>query len=116
MQERRKLERFEIDAPARVVVETGSNQKVEYDLATRDVSSAGAFLFSPEPLPNGTSVKMEFLISLDALQKLTGDKGMAKVRVEGQVIRSDSSGIAIRFDSKYKITALGSNNLRNGSS
>jgi len=109
MQERRKLQRFEIDTTARVLIESGTNKKVEYSLATRDISSAGAFLFAPQPIPKGTSVKIEFLISLDALQKITGDGGRAKVRVEGQVIRSDSNGIAIRFVSKYKITAFGNN-------
>lgn len=113
MEERRKLERFELNVPARVLTESAGKEKDEYDLTTRDLSSGGAFLFSSQPLPEGASVRMEFLISLDALEKLAGDKGRAKVRVKGQVIRSDSDGMAIRFDSKYKITALDNNNSKN---
>ena len=114
MEERRKLERFELNVPARVLVESGMHKRAEYDLITRDVSSAGAFLFSTQPLPEGVNVKMEFLISLDTLQKFAGEKSRAKVRVRGQVIRSDSDGIAIRFDSKYKITALDNARPQNG--
>jgi hypothetical protein len=57
---------------------------------------------------------MEFLIPLNALEKIAGDNGRAKVRVKGQVIRSCSDGIAIRFDSKYRITALENDNSKNG--
>jgi hypothetical protein len=114
MEEKRKLERFELNAPARVLLESGSSKIDEYNLTTRDVSSAGAFLYSSQSLPEGANVRMEFLISLDTLQRIAGEKGKAKVRVKGKVIRSDSDGIAIRFDNKYKITALDSNNSHNG--
>lgn len=114
MEERRKLERFELNTPARIFVESAHHEKVTYELTTRDVSSAGAFLYSPQPLREGVSVRMEFLISLEALERIAGDEGRARVRVKGQVIRSDSNGIAIRFDSKYKITALDVHSSRNG--
>ena len=113
MEERRKLERFELVAPARVVVELESGKKKEFDLTTKDVSSDGAYLLSSQPLPEGASVKMEFLLSLDALRKLAGEKGRAKIRVKGKVIRVDSNGAAIRFASKYKITAFENGNQKN---
>ena len=106
MDERRKLERFELNAPARVVVEFESGEKKEFDLTTKDVSSDGAYLFTSQPLPKGASVKMEFLLSMDALRKMAGEKGRARIRVKGMVIRVDGSGAAIRFASKYKITAF----------
>lgn len=109
MEERRKLERFELIAPARVHIESANNRKEKYDLTTRNISSAGAFLLSSQPVAEGTDVKMEFVLSLEMLQKFSGEKGRAKVRVRGKVIRSDPDGIAIRFDSSYKITSLGSN-------
>jgi hypothetical protein len=103
--ERRKLERFELNAPALVLLDAGG-KKNEYNLTTRDVSSDGAFLYSSQPLPDGAKVKMEFLISLETLRKLAGEKGTARVKVKGRVIRSDANGVAIRFESSYKITAL----------
>ena len=114
MEERRRLERFELNVPARVLAKSGSSKTEEYDLATRDLSSAGAYLYSSQPLLEGTSVKMEFLISFGALKSFAGDNRSAQVKVKGQVIRSDSNGIAIRFDSRYKITALESYNSKNG--
>ena len=116
MEERRKLERFELIVPARLLVKSGTNKIEEYHLSTRDLSSAGAYLYSFQALPEGACVRMEFLIPFDALEKIAGDKGRAKVRVKGQVIRSSSDGMAVRFDSKYKITALENTNLENGPS
>ena len=107
--ERRKLERFELVTPARILIASGGTRKVEYALTTRDVSSAGAFLYSSQAIPAGTNVKMEFVLSLDALRKLAGGKGSARIKVKGTVLRSDSNGVAIQFNSGYKITALGMN-------
>ena len=109
MEERRKLERFDLQAPARILVELGAGKKTELDLTTKDVSSGGAFIYSDQPLPEGATVRIELFISLAMLQKLAGETGTAKVKVKGTVIRVTEDGAAIRFDSKYKITALDSN-------
>lgn len=114
MEERRKLERFELITPAHVLIESAIHRREKYDLRTRDISSAGAFLISSQPIAEGTDVRMEFVLSLDMLQKLSGEKGRARVRVKGKVIRSDPDGIAIQFDSNYKITALGIDSLISG--
>ena len=106
MDERRKLERFELCAPARITVEYDRGRKEEFDLTTKNLSSDGAFLFTSKPLPEGALVKMEFLIALDKLRRLTSEKGKARVRVKGKVIRVDENGAAIRFESKYKISAF----------
>lgn len=106
MEERRKLERFDLCAPARILVELGEGKAEELDLTTKDVSSGGAFIYSDQPLPEGANVKIELFISLAMLKQLAGEKGRAKVKVKGKVIRVDENGAAIRFDSKYKITAL----------
>ncbi len=110
MEERRKLERFELQTQARVLLETGSDEKGEYELLTRDLSSSGAFLFSSTHIPEGAKIRMEFSFTLDVLRKMVGDRGRARVRVRGRVIRADQSGIAVRFESRYKITALENNN------
>ena len=115
MEERRRLERFELNAPARVIVQIKGSTEKELDLTTKDVSSGGAFLFSSQPLTEGASVKMELLISLDMLRELAGEKKAAKIKVKGMVIRVDAEGIAIRFDSAYKITAVENGHKRNSS-
>jgi hypothetical protein len=68
MAERRRLERFDLTAPARLFVESESRETEQLDLTTKDISSSGAFLYcSSQPLVEGVRVKMEFLISLDKL-------------------------------------------------
>ncbi len=114
MDERRKLERFELPAPVRVLTWSARDERVEHDLTIRDLSSDGAFLYSSHLLPVGTIVKMEFVLALEVSQRLTMEKRRARVKVKGKVVRSDSQGIAIRFDGSYKITALGGESSRNG--
>jgi hypothetical protein len=106
MAERRKIERFDLAAPAQLVVESVSGKNSHLSLTTKDVSSAGAFLFCPQPLVEGSRVKMELFISLEKFWKLAGERGNAKIRVRGTVVRVDADGIAIRFESKYKITTF----------
>jgi hypothetical protein len=115
MEERRRLERFKLNAPARVIVNKDGGAKAELDLTMKDVSSGGAFLFSAQPLAEGASVRMEFLISLGMLRKLAGEKKAAKIKVKGRVIRVDAEGIAVRFDNTYKITALENGNSTHSS-
>lgn len=110
MAERRRLERFDLVAPAQVLVESKRGAKAQLSLTTKDVSSAGAYLYCPQPLVEGARVRMELLISLDTLWKLGGEKGRTKIKVRGTIIRVDPDGIAIRFESNYKITALDSGN------
>ncbi len=106
MEERRKLERFGLNSPARLQIIRGSGKPEKLDLTTKDISSDGAFLFAHAPIPEGANVKIDFFISLDTLRKISGEEGSVRVRVNGKVIRTNQDGIAIRFDSKYKITAL----------
>jgi PilZ domain len=107
MSERRKLERFELTGPARILLRSGGSARSEFSLKTRDVSADGAFLFSSEVIPEGTDVKMEFVLAPDLPGQLANQQGRARVRVRGKIIRSDPDGIAIRFESNFKITSLG---------
>ncbi len=106
MEERRKLERFELKAPTTVRVPLDGGRLQKFDLVTRDVSSAGAFVFSPQQIPEGTRVRIEFFIPLDTLKNVVGEQGRARVRVKGKVVRVDEDGVAICFDSRYNITAF----------
>ncbi len=106
MEERRRLERFELRAPARILVEFDEGKREELDLTTKDVSSGGAYIYSDQPLPEGATVIIELFISLSMLQTRAGETNKAKVKVKGTVIRVDEDGAAIRFNNKYKITSL----------
>ena len=108
MEDRRKLERFELRVPAVVVVEPQSGREEVLDLTTKDVSSDGAFLLSSRLLPEGATVKMEFQLVMESLRNSRRENGRARVRVTGRVIRVDGAGAAIRFGRKYKIIMSGS--------
>ncbi len=104
MEDRRKLERFELRVPALVIVESESGREEMLDLTTKDVSSDGAYLLSSRLLPQGATVKMEFQLALESVRRARSENGRAKVRVTGKVIRVDGDGAAIRFGSRYKLT------------
>lgn len=108
MEDRRKLERFELRVPALVVVECQSGREEVLDMTTRDVSSDGAYLLSSNLLPEGAMVKMEFVLALDSMGMSARRNGRARVMVTGKVIRADGNGAAIRFGNRYKITSSGS--------
>jgi hypothetical protein len=103
LDERRKLVRFDLQAPARIEVSKEAGHKDVLSLMTRDISSMGAYVQTAQPLAEGQTVKLELLLSLDMLKRLSGEKGNARIKVRGKVIRSDAGGMAIAFDTRFKI-------------
>lgn len=59
--------------------------------ATRDISLKGLYVVTAEPLPAGTPC----LISL----RLVGDSSDLQLKIQGTVIRTDGTGMAVIFDS-----------------
>lgn len=108
MQDRRKLERFELRVPALVVVESRSGREEVLDLTTKDVSSDGAYLLSSNLLPEGAMVRMEFMLAMNSVGRSWRDGRRMRVRVTGKVIRVDGNGAAVRFGNRYRITTSGS--------
>jgi hypothetical protein len=111
MDERRKIERFELQADTRIEVVTGDGGTNTFATTTKDISCDGAYVTTSRPLPEGAAVKLEMLLSLDMLQRIVGQKGNAKVKVKGKVIRSENGGMAIQFDKKYKIQACSNSDI-----
>jgi hypothetical protein len=105
--ERRKLERFDLQAPAKLRVEREGTRSDFVSLVTRDISSSGVYVATDQPLEIGARVKLELLISLDMISRMIGEGGKAKVKVDGQVVRADGKGVAIQFVNKFKMQPLG---------
>ena len=101
MGDRRHLERFNLNVPARLVVHNARRKKVVYETNTCNISAGGAFFKTNQTLPEGTKVELDFVIPVDRLQLTPGISSF--VKVSGKVIRSDLEGIAICFDSNYEI-------------
>jgi hypothetical protein len=103
MKERRQFERFSLTLPARM--ETISTDKKQvFELKTRDISSSGAFLYTPEPFPEGTRLKLDLTVSSKRIKELTGAKSL--IECEGNIIRSTPAGVAICFDKECQILSL----------
>jgi hypothetical protein len=104
MQEKRKLERFSLQAPTIVEAQRESGSNVVLNLVTRDISSAGAFVPTADPLEEGEFVRMEMFLSLDTLRSILGSTSRVIVHVRGRVVRSDDLGMAIAFEGRHRIS------------
>ena len=105
MEERRKLERFSFEVPAKIeVLGLAETQKI-LDLPPDNICSGGAFFRTTQALAEGTKVTIDLILPLDRLKELTGHTG-AIVRVNGTVVRCGSTGMAICFNENYQITPL----------
>jgi hypothetical protein len=94
--ERRKLERFDLRLPAKI--ERLSLIKGMHNLLTRNISSGGAFLETTKHLPENSRINVDLVVPTGVLLKITG-----------AVLRSEPSGIAVRFDNEYQLTPLQKN-------
>ncbi|MBW2608786.1 MAG: PilZ domain-containing protein [Deltaproteobacteria bacterium] len=101
MNDKRVFERFELKVPARVEVEGGPGQGEEISLLTSNICAGGAFFHTKDPIPEGTKVQLEFVLSIDKLKEILDSE--CRIKVEGKVVRTEEAGIAVRFDDDYEI-------------
>ena len=106
MENSRRLERFTLKLPATIefVSETEEHDKEVLSLLTTNICSGGAFFHTDRPLPEGTSVKIDLVLAINELKKLEGKQ--AFIKVNGEVIRADSDGMAICFGRDYTIKSM----------
>ena len=103
MKERRKYERFQLELPARL--EINSSQTTEmFELQTRNISSAGAFLNTTGQFREGARCQLELIVTSKRIKELTGLNGL--IKVDGTIVRSTSEGVAVCFDGECQILCL----------
>jgi hypothetical protein len=107
MPDRRRLARFELRLPAALSWVDENQKERTRSLFTKDVSAGGAFLYSTEPLPPGTSVRLLLALTNEKLRALTGTQG--SIRVEGEVLRAQTDGMAVRFSKTAWLSPKASN-------
>ena len=101
--ERRSEERFSLEIPTHIkILKEQKKKPTEY--ITKDVCAGGAFFHTNMPIQVGTAVKVDLLIPIYKSKKTTSEKVM--IKVDGKVIRTHSSGMAVRFDKKYEIIPI----------
>ncbi len=105
MKERRKYERFQLILPARMHL-IALEKKQIFDLHTKDISAAGVFLHTAEQFSEGTRFHLEMTVPSERIKELTGAQSL--INVEGTVVRSTPTGVAICFDGECQILTLNS--------
>ncbi|CAB5083655.1 hypothetical protein D3OALGA1CA_2772 [Olavius algarvensis associated proteobacterium Delta 3] len=98
--ERRREERFEMEIPAIIRVSRPSANRLE--LVTSNVCSGGAYFHTPQPLPEGTDVRIDLVLNLEKLKTLKDDHKQVYVELKGTVIRTESEGMSICFNQDYQ--------------
>ena len=104
MVNRRKLERFNLQLQTLVSADKGECAPEPMNTLTTNISSSGAFLRSDHPLPIGTKVKLDLVLSLDELKQVKGKRTL--IKVSGKVIRNVGGGMAVCFAEDCKISPI----------
>jgi hypothetical protein len=102
--EKRKMERFDLKFSALLSMMDESRNQRAFEVMIGDICSGGAFFKISAPLPVGTRVKMNLILSQDKFN--IGKRIETHIDVSGSVIRTERQGIAVCFDKKYSITPL----------
>ncbi len=103
MIERRQFERFPLSVPARVRTISPKDKQV-FELHIRDLSASGAFLNTTEQFAEGTQFCITLTVPSERIKELTGAESF--IEVEGKVVRSTPTGVAIHFEKDCQILSL----------
>lgn len=99
--------RFDLEIPATIELLTPDQEREILNLLTSNMCSGGAYFHTTQPLPEGTQVKIDLVLQLDRLKSLKEAYRQAYIKVTGEVLRSESEGMAICFDADYQIMGAG---------
>ena len=106
MREKRKVERFNLHIETILNVQNEAIMDKAPILLTRDISCAGVFLTTSNPLPIDTRVDLDFFLNQKKLDSGSSkDKGI-NISTSGKVIRANELGMAVEFDKLYKVSNL----------
>lgn len=101
--DKRRMERFRLKLPTTVTTINENGVEETHDFYTANICAGGAFINAEPPLAVGSQMKIELILSIDALKKLKGNK--VKINVTGEVVRVENEGMAIKFDERFMIHA-----------
>jgi hypothetical protein len=102
--EKRKVERFDLQLEAFISGPDEVSQADSASLLTRDISMNGVFLITDRPLPVGSKVSVDMILTLGGTK--TPDAQKAWIKASGKVLRTDSQGMAVGFDEQSRILPL----------
>jgi len=105
MNDKRKFERFEINVPVRIEMLNDKGQWERFDLETHNLSAGGIFIKITRPLPEGSQVKAEVILSFEELKTPANPNGILTIAATGHTLRSGPKGFAISFNEDYHMSA-----------
>ena len=65
MEEQRAFERFDLKVPAKIGIKKNGQKEKEISSQTSNICAGGAFFKTEEPLPEGTKVEIDLVLSID---------------------------------------------------
>ncbi|MGD1968908.1 MAG: PilZ domain-containing protein [Desulfobacterales bacterium] len=104
MIEKRKVERFDLELEAFVSLPGETDQTDRGSLVTRDVSMNGVYLVTDAPLPVGSKVNVDMVLTLGGRKKQKTQQ--AWIKASGKVLRTDNQGMAVSFNDQSRILPL----------
>ena len=105
MREKRRLERFQLNIPVTVTVESDGTPVESLSAESRDVSAKSVFLFiGKEQLDIGTPVKLEMFLTIERLREILDMSEQVKIEVSGEVTRLNTEGAVVCFNKGLKIS------------
>ena len=104
MIEKRKVERFDLELEAFVSIPGEADRTDKGNLVTRDVSMNGVYLVTDAPLPVGSKVNVDMILTLGGRKKQNAQQ--AWIKASGKVLRTDNQGMAVSFDDQSRILPL----------
>jgi hypothetical protein len=102
--EKRKVERFDLQLEAFISRPGEVSEPESGSLLTRDISMNGVFLITDRPLPVGSKVSVDMILTLTGTKKPDSQK--AWIKASGKVLRTDSQGMAVCFDDQSRILPI----------
>lgn len=103
--EKRKLERFNLEIPAKIEVPNSFPDAGIMNLVTSNICSGGAFFHTEKPLPQGTDVKLNLVLKTEIFKQLE-NSNQVHIQVKGTVLRADTKGMSICFDEDFELQPL----------
>ena len=104
MIEKRKVQRFDLELEAFVSMPGETGQTDLGNMVTRDVSMSGVYLLTDAPLPIGSKVNVDMILTLGGRKKQNAQQ--AWIKASGKVLRTDNQGMAVGFDDQSRILPL----------
>jgi hypothetical protein len=104
MDERRTMRRFSLRLPCLICVLDNCVEEAVYQTETDNISTGGAYLRTAVPMPPETRLNLELLVRRGGEAQQSCPESC--VCLSGQVMRSDPTGMAVRFDGSYQIVGI----------